>query len=75
MEFSGLEVKLELHAAASLHHNSQQCQILSLLSGDRDRIQILMDTTCIRAPLSHNGNSRHPLFLFAQSANPDSATA
>ena len=64
MEVPRLEVELELqlpaYATASatatpdmsrvcdLHHHSQQCQILNLLSGARDWTHVLMDTRWVR---------------------------
>ena len=39
-----------------LHHSSLQCQILDPLNGARDQTFILMDTSQIFLPLSHNGN-------------------
>ena len=41
----------------NLHCSSWQCQILNPLSRARDRTCILMDTSCVRNPMSHNGNS------------------
>ena len=40
-----------------LHHSSWPCQILSLLSKARDRTCVLMDTSQVCSPLSHDGNS------------------
>ena len=59
VEFPRLGVKLELQLLADtiatamqdpssicdLHHSSQQCQILNLLSEARDRTRIFMDTS------------------------------
>ena len=39
----------------NLHHSSQQHQILNPLSKARDGIHILVDTSRIRNPLSHDG--------------------
>ena len=61
----GIESELQLSAYTTsiatwepslvfdLHHSSPQCQILSPLKGG----YILMDTSGVRNPLSHNGNS------------------
>ena len=71
MEVPRLWVKLELQMLAytsasatphlshicDLHHCSQQLQILNPLSKARDWTCILMDTTCILNPMSHNRNS------------------
>ena len=40
-----------------LHLSLQQCQILNLLSKARDRTLILIDTSQVLNPLSHNGLS------------------
>ena len=65
----GVEVELQLLAyttatatwgqshVCDLHHSSQQCQILSLLSEARDRTLILMDSSWVHNPVSHNRNS------------------
>ena len=72
-----MEVELELHlppyttATATpdpshirdLHHSSQQCRILNLLSEARDRTHILMDTSRVPNPLSHNRNSLFNILL------------
>ena len=47
----------DLICISNLYHSSQQCRILNPLSEARDRIYILMDTTCVRNRLSCNGNS------------------
>ena len=71
MEVTGLGVESELqllaYAAATatpdlsclcdLHHSSQQCQILNLLSEARDQTHILMDTSQFHNPRNNNGNS------------------
>ena len=46
-----------------LHHSSQQCWILSLLSEARDQTCILMDTSQACNLLSHSGNSPFKLTL------------
>ena len=70
MEVPRLGVELELQLAAyttatamwdlscayDLHHSSQQCQIFNLLSKVRDQTRILMDTSWVLNPLSHNEN-------------------
>ena len=76
MEIPRLRVKSELELPAyatatampdpsricDLHHSSQQCWILNPLSKARDQTCILMDTSQIFNPLSHNGNSHKCLF-------------
>ena len=83
MEVSRLGVKLQLQLLAystatatwdpscicDLHHSSRQCWILKPLSEVRDRTNILMDTSWVRNPLSHNRNSEafyEVLFLMSQ---------
>ena len=46
-----------------LHHSSQQCQILNLLSKAGDWTLILMDTSWVCNLLSCNGNAQVPPFL------------
>ena len=46
-----------LSRVRDLHHSSWRCQILNPLSEARDQTCILMDTSWILNPLSHNGNS------------------
>ena len=41
-----------------IHHSSRQLQILNPLSKARDRTCILMDTSRMLNPLSHNRNAR-----------------
>ena len=63
----GVELELQLPAYTTatwapshicdLYHSSQQHWILNLLSEARDRTYILMDTSRVCNPLSHNGNS------------------
>ena len=40
-----------------LHPSSRQLQILNPLNEARDRTRMLMDTSWVLTPLSHNGNS------------------
>ena len=47
--------------AVDLHHGSQQCWVLNPLNEARDGTHVLMDTSQIRYPLSHNGNPRRQL--------------
>ena len=42
----------------NLHHNSRQRWLFNPLSEARDQNHILMDTSRVHNPLSHNGNSR-----------------
>ena len=72
MEVPGLGVESELQLTAfttatatrdpsricDLHHSSWQHQILNPLSEARDGNHILMDTSWVLNPLSHNGNSK-----------------
>ena len=46
----------DLSCICDLHHSSLQCWILNPLSGARDRSHILMDTSQVHNPLSHNWN-------------------
>ena len=41
----------------NIRHTSQQLMILNPLSRARDQTHLLVDTSWIRNPLSHNGNS------------------
>ena len=41
-----------------LHRSLQQCQILNPLSHARYQTLLLVDTSWVLNPLSHNGNSR-----------------
>ena len=66
----GVESELQLLANATptampdlshvhhLHHSSWQHQILNPLSEARNRTHVLMDTSQVYNPLSHNGNSK-----------------
>ena len=48
----------------NLCRSLQQCWILTSLSKARNRVHILMDTSQVLNPLSHNGNSQlHVLLL------------
>ena len=76
MELPGLGVELELHLPAyatatatpdpvhicDLHHRSRQCQILNPMSKASDGTCVLMDTSCVLLPLSHNDNFADSLF-------------
>ena len=76
MEVSRLGVESELQLSAyatatetqdpshvcNLHHSSRQGRITDPLSQARDRTHILMDTSQIRNPLSHDRDSFLPLF-------------
>ena len=78
MEVPRLGVQLELQLLAyatataipdpscicDLHHGSRQCPILNPRSTARDRTQILMDTSWVCYPLSHNANSEKIYILF-----------
>ena len=46
-----------------LCHNLWQCQILNPLGKARDRTYVLMDTSRVLNPLSHNGNSLWDAFM------------
>ena len=64
----------DLSCICDLHHSSRQCRILNPLSGARDRTPVLMDTSRVLNPLSHNRNSRNLLlcifFWFCLSGYP-----
>ena len=65
MEVPKLEVESELQLPAhshsnkgsELHHSSRPLQILNPLSKARDRTHILLNTSQVHNPLSHNRNS------------------
>ena len=77
MEVSRLEIKSERQLPAyatvtatldpsrlgDLHHSSRQPRIVNPLSKARGRTCILMDTSGVCNPLSHNGNSPPPTFF------------
>ena len=46
-----------------LHHSLQQCWILNPLNKAGDGTCILMDTSQVLLPLSHNGNSENNFFI------------
>ena len=48
----------DLSRVGNLKRSSLQCRILNPLSEARDGTRILMDTSGVCFPLSHNGNSR-----------------
>ena len=48
---------LDLSCVLDLHHNPWQCRILNPRSEARDRTCILMETSRVCNPLSHNRNS------------------
>ena len=52
-----------LSQAYDLHHSSQQCQILNLLSEARDQTHILMNTSQIRFRCTTMGTRNSALFL------------
>ena len=76
MKFPRLGVKSELHPLAyttatvmsdlshicNLQCSSPQCWILNPLSETRDQTHILMGTSRVHNPLSHNGNSQQSIF-------------
>ena len=43
--------------ACNLHYSSRQCSILNPLSEARDQTSVLIDTSQVLDPLSHDGNS------------------
>ena len=47
--------------SVNLRHSSWQCQILNLVNEAREGTWMLMDTSQVLYPLSHNGNSLHCL--------------
>ena len=47
-----------------LGHSSRQCQIFNLLGEAREQTHILMDTSWVLKPLSHDENSWSPVFNF-----------
>ena len=62
--YGSSQVRGQIRATAvSLHHSSQQRQILHPLSEARDRTHILMDTSWVPYPLHHNGNSQLSIML------------
>ena len=75
MAYGSSQVKLELQLPAyvtaigtpdpshvcDLCHSSRQCWIINPLNKTRDQTRILMDTSQVLNPLSHNGNSLSPL--------------
>ena len=63
----------DLSCVCDLHHSSRQCPILNPLSKARDQTHILMDTSQIPNPLSHNRNSHVISFKFLESIIENSA--
>ena len=53
----------DLNCVCDLYHSSQQCPIHNPLSEARDRSCILMDTSRVHNPLSHNRNSDSPIYF------------
>ena len=66
MEVPRLGVQLKLPTAASLHCNSQQCQIPNPLGKAKDGTHILIDTSRVCNLLSHNRNFLEVLILKPQ---------
>ena len=60
-DYSTATATQDLSCIWDLHHSSQQCRILNPLSEAGDQTCILMDTSQVLNPLSHNGNSLSPL--------------
>ena len=54
---------LDPNHVCNLHHSSQQRQILNPLSEARDQTRVLKDTSQVRSPLSHDGNSWNSFLL------------
>ena len=84
MEVPELGVKLELQLVAyttatamwdpslvcDLHHSSWKCLILNPLSEARDQTHVLIDTSRVLNPLSHDRNSQVRLFFFNSLVSP-----
>ena len=49
--------------ACDLHYSSQQCRILNPLNRARDQTCVLLDTSWVHNPLSHNKNPPNRFFL------------
>ena len=74
----GVESELQLSACTTatakpdpshicdLHRSSRQCQIFSSLGKARDRTRLLIDTSQVLNPVSHNRNSRKLLLNGAE---------
>ena len=54
----------DLSCICKLYHSSHQCWILNSLSEARDQTSVLMDSSWVCNPLSHNGNSSVMVFVF-----------
>ena len=63
----------DLSRTWDVHHCLQQCQILIPLSKVRDRTRILMDTSWVLNPLSHNGNSISTIFHLSSQGSDQSS--
>ena len=57
LTYTTAKVLLDLSLICDLHYSLWQQQIFNPLSEARDRMCILMDTSWVLSPLSHNGNS------------------
>ena len=55
--------KWDLSCTCDLHHSSRQRRILNPLSEARDQTLVLMDTSRVHKPRSHDGNSSTGLSL------------